>query len=92
MSNVRTGVVDSIFNHPIRACFDRGIVVSVNTDDPKMFDTSLEKEYRLLEQDCGFTKKEICKLILLGIESSWLQPENKKSLSDDFIGSSLWIS
>ena len=92
MSNVRTGAVDSISNHPIRECFERGIVVSVNTDDPKMFDTSLEKEYRLLEQECGFTKKEICKLILLGIESSWLPPEKKKLLSDDFISSGTWMN
>ena len=92
ISNVRTGAVNSISNHPIRKCFDRGILVSVNTDDPKMFDTSLEKEYRLLEQECGFTKKEICKLILLSIESSWLKPDKKKSLSEEFMSSGIWVN
>ena len=37
LSNVRTGVVESIEKHPVRRYFKRGILVTVNTDDPKMF-------------------------------------------------------
>ena len=91
MSNVRTGVVGSIAEHPIRGYFKRGLIISVNTDDPKMFGTTLEQEYELLVQECGFTRQEICRLILLGVESSWLSEDRKKSLAATFEKESSWV-
>lgn len=91
VSNVRTGVVDVLANHPIRDYFLRGISVSVNTDDPKMFHTSLAGEYRQLVVECGFSKKEICSLILLAIESSWLSEEGKRALAASFKANDAWI-
>ena len=41
ISNVRTGVVSSITEHPVRRYFERVIVVTINSDDPKMFGNSL---------------------------------------------------
>lgn len=90
MSNVRTGIVNSIMEHPIRKYFERGLIISVNTDDPKMFNTSLSEEYRLLVQNCGFSKQEICKIILLGIRSSWLSEEKKNSLVKKFEQETSW--
>lgn len=90
MSNVRTGVVHSVAEHPIRKYYERGIIVSVNTDDPKMFGTSLDKEYELLVRECGFTREEICRLILLGIESSWLSQDRKNSLAQSFAEEPSW--
>jgi adenosine deaminase len=92
MSNVRTGVVNSIMDHPIRKYFEHGMIISVNTDDPKMFNTSLANEYRLLVEDCGFSKQEICKIILLGIRSSWLSEEKKNSLVKKFELEPSWKS
>ena len=90
VSNVRTGVVNGLDEHPIREYFDAGVVVTVNTDDPKMFQTSLADEYRLLEQDCGFTKSEICRLVLFAVESSWLLDERKASLIAKFRKDPAW--
>lgn len=92
MSNVHTGVVNSIMEHPIRKYFEHGLIISVNTDDPKMFNTSLADEYRLLVQNCGFSKQEICKIILLGIRSSWLSEEKKNSLVKKFEQEISWKS
>ena len=78
LSNVRTGVVSSIEAHPIRAYHDRGMVVTVNTDDPKMFGNSLAEEYRSLEEELGFSRDQIRALILQGVRASWL-PEDKNS-------------
>ncbi len=91
MSNVRTGVVSDIAEHPIREYFERGLIISVNTDDPMMFDTTLDKEYELLVQVCGFTRQEICKLILLGVESSWLSEDRKTLLASGFEKESSWV-
>jgi len=89
-SNVRTGVVRTIAEHPIREYFERGLIISVNTDDPKMFGNSLDREYKWLVEECGFTKKEICSLILLGIESSWLPEDRKKLLTEKFVKKPFW--
>lgn len=91
MSNVRTGAVKGIEEHPIRKYFDHGLIISVNTDDPKMFNTSLADEYRMLVQRCGFSQQEICKIILLGIESSWLPEDRKNTMAESFKKVTSWV-
>ena len=90
MSNVRTGVVSSLREHPIRRYFSAGMVVSVNTDDPKMFQTHLADEYRLLEEECGFSRSDIRELILSGIRAAWLPQDRKASLAADFRRDPAW--
>jgi adenosine deaminase len=90
VSNARTHVVRRLAEHPIRRFFRVGIVVTVNTDDPKMFQTSLAEEYRLLERECGFTPAEIGRLVLAAIESSWLPEERKSSLAAEFKADPAW--
>jgi adenosine deaminase len=85
LSNVRTGVVSSIVAHPVHRFFERGLVITINTDDPKMFGNSLAEEYRLLVEKLGFTTREIQSLILQGIRSSWLSAEDKRKLETEFI-------
>jgi adenosine deaminase len=91
LSNVSTGVVSSFTEHPIRDYFRHGLIISVNTDDPLMFGNSLEKEYELLVQECGFTRKDICQLILLGVESSWLPEDRKKQMAIRFTNDPLCV-
>ena len=90
MSNVRTQVVRSLREHPIRQYFQAGMLVTVNSDDPKMFQTSLADEYRLLEQECGFSRADIRQFILNAIHASWLPPERKTTLAEEFQRSPAW--
>jgi adenosine deaminase len=83
ISNVRTGVVDSVAAHPIRAFFDRGLLVSVNTDDPKMFGTSLLGEYLALSEHQGFDLAEIRRLAENAIDSTWADEATKARLRSD---------
>ena len=92
LSNVRTVVVESFEAHPARRYFERGIVVTVNTDDPKMFGNSLAEEFRLLEAKLGFSRDEIRTLILQGIESSWLAEDRKQQLVAEFCRDPAWQS
>ena len=91
-SNVRTNVVASLRDHPIRRYFDAGVVVTVNTDDPKMFQTRLADEYRLLEQECGWTKAEICRVILSAIDASWMPDAHKRALAGEFRANPAWVA
>lgn len=80
LSNVRTAVVPDLAAHPIRRFMDQGLLVTVNTDDPTLFQTSLAHEYRELTRVHGFTRAEIRTLIDNAVEASWLSPGDKQAL------------
>lgn len=58
-SNVRTGAVASWESHPVRALFDAGVPITLNTDDPALFGTSLAREFQLAAETFGFTQPEL---------------------------------
>jgi adenosine deaminase len=91
LSNIKTAVVRTLAEHPIKQYFKKGLMLSVNTDDPKMFGNSLSGEYEALVSQCGFSRKDICRLIKMGIESSWLSGDKKIRLIQRFEKNPLWI-
>jgi adenosine deaminase len=84
VSNVKTGAVPSIEAHPIRRYVDEGLLVTVNSDDPPMFGTSISNEYRVLAEQLGFAPAELQQLSLNGIRASFLEDEEKAHLEADF--------
>jgi adenosine deaminase len=79
-SNVRTGAVASIEAHPLRRLFDAGIQVTLNTDDPTFFSTTLNDEYRLAARVFGFDAAELTTLALNGVRAAFLPEEEKQTL------------
>ena len=90
LSNLRTGVVAELHDHPVRRYFDLGIPISINTDDPKMFGNSLAEELELLTAQFGFTRDEIRALQIAAIDGSWLPIPEKKALRDSFENDPAW--
>jgi len=58
-SNLVTGVVKHVQDHPIRRLYDAGVPIVLNSDDPAMFRCSLVDEYRLLAREFGFSEAEL---------------------------------
>jgi aminodeoxyfutalosine deaminase len=58
-SNVRTGAVGSLKEHPVRRLYDAGVPIILNTDDPALFECTLAGEYELTRREFGFTEEEI---------------------------------
>jgi adenosine deaminase len=61
-SNLLTGSIARIEDHPIRRALDRGLNIGVNTDDPGAFGCSMTSEYALLIERFGFTPEELGQL------------------------------
>ena len=88
-SNLRTGCCLSIADHPLRRYFDHGLMVTVNTDDPAMFQTSLSREYALAQEEFGFTDEHLRELARNSFEASFLPAEKKLSLLNLFDAASV---
>jgi adenosine deaminase len=83
-SNLRTGVVPCLEKHPIRAFFDKGIKVTVNTDDPSMFNTDMSNEYIQLHKWLNFTVSELFQLTLNALDTSFLPKAQKARIDKAF--------
>jgi len=83
-SNLRTGICPNIAEHPVRNYFDQGVMVTLNTDDPAMFATSLSREYQLAQDTFGFTDEHLRELARNSFEASFLPAEKKLQFLDIF--------
>ena len=79
-SNLRTSCCPELAAHPLRRYFDAGALVTLNTDDPEMFQTTLVREYQLAQDAFGFTHDELSQLAANSIRASWLPEERKREL------------
>jgi adenosine deaminase/aminodeoxyfutalosine deaminase len=76
-SNVRTGCCAQVSQHPVRRYFDQGLMLTLNTDDPAMFHTTLSAEYELAQTAFGFTDEHLRELARNSFEASFLPAEKK---------------
>lgn len=90
VSNLRTGAVPSLDEHPVRRFFERGLTVTVNTDDPVLFGTTLANELRLLERRFGFTRREVKTLQEAAARASWLPEERRHRLEEKLRSDPVW--
>lgn len=76
-SNVRTGICSDIREHPVKKMFDEGLMITLNTDDPAMFQTSLSREYELAAEEFSFSDEHLRELARNSFEASFLPAEKK---------------
>jgi adenosine deaminase len=79
-SNLCTGAALSWEQHPLRRLYDSGVLVTINTDDPTFFQTTLIEEYRRIVRYFGFTVDDICTLVLNGVRASFLNEDARRTL------------
>lgn len=84
-SNVQTGAVPALKDHPIRKFYDSGLNVTVNTDDPGVSGIDLSHEYLLLMKEFGFSMEDLEKIILNGVLAAFLPPDEKEELKKKFL-------
>lgn len=78
-SNLRTRVASSMEDHPVRTLIDEGVFVTINTDDPAMFDCTLAGEYAAIEA-LGYDTAVMRQLSENAIDAAWASPARKRDL------------
>ena len=68
--------------HPLRRLYDKGVRLSINTDDAGLFGTDVGKEYHIAETIFGFNRVELLDVTLCALEAAFVSDEVKQDLID----------
>jgi aminodeoxyfutalosine deaminase len=82
-SNVCTRQVPDLAAHPLPRLLAVGLFVTLNSDDPPMFGTSLTEEYRRAASAFGLGRKQLTRLALNGVRASFLDSAAKQALIEE---------
>jgi aminodeoxyfutalosine deaminase len=78
--------VATLAEHPITAFRDAGVVVTVNSDDPPMFGTTLNDEYAIAADLLGLDEAGVADLARTAVRTSFLDAAGKSRLLDEIDG------
>jgi aminodeoxyfutalosine deaminase len=76
-SNVRTRAVASLAEHPLPALVDAGVLVTINSDDPPMFGTTLNDEYAVAARLLNLDKGGVVELARAAVRAAFLSDVDK---------------
>jgi len=79
-SNISTGALTRLDDHPLRQFLDSGLVVTLNSDDPAMFGTSLEREFVVAANHFGLTREQLVGVCENSVRATFLPAEEQDRL------------
>jgi len=85
-SNVATGLLPCFQDHPLPAFLEAGLVVTLNSDDPAMFGTSLEDEFHEAARCFHLNRQTLVGLCRNAVHASFLSSSEKGKLMEPLIG------
>jgi len=82
-SNLATRAVASLDGHPLRAFVDAGVTVTINSDDPPMFGTTLNREYEIAAELLSLDAVGVADLAVTAVDVSFAPEDVKTRLRRD---------
>ena len=79
-SNVATGAVATLAEHPLPRLLDAGLAVTLCSDDPGMFASPLLGEYELARHVFGLSDDDLAALAAAGVRTSFAPDDRKAAL------------
>ena len=79
-SNLQTKAVEDLKNYPIRKFIDKGLCITLNTDNRTVTDTTLTKEYELMIKQFDLTFEELIKITQNAISIAFIDDSIKEEL------------
>jgi len=89
VSNVATGVYASIAEHPFRVLRDAGVIVTLNSDDPPMFDAWLTDVYQTARETWSYSDDELAEIARTGVRASFADDDIKRGILEGIDG---WLA
>lgn len=92
ISNVKIGPYKTMKDHPIKQLLDKGLCVSVNSDDPAYLGASIVDNFVEVVDTFQLKESDVVKLVKNAIHSSFLSDKEKLALIkevDDFVNNNL---
>jgi adenosine deaminase len=83
-SNVLLGVCRTLADHPLPRLIDAGLITTVNTDDPPMFNVTLNDEYRNCVTTFGWDATQMENLALNAVRAALLPVAQRSQMEADF--------
>lgn len=80
-SNVALGIYPSFRKHPIGQLFDRGVKVTVSTDDPPFFHTTMTREYEMLHEAFDWDEGVFATLNRTALDAAFCDADTKASIA-----------
>ncbi|MFF5053190.1 adenosine deaminase [Micromonospora sp. NPDC000663] len=80
-SNVRTRAVANLDEHPLPRLVEAGLLVTINSDDPPMFGTTLNDEYAVAARLLGVGPQGLAGLARNAVTASFLDPAGKQEIT-----------
>lgn len=77
LSNLKLKVVKTLKDHPLRRMMEKGLLVTINSDDPAYFGGYINDNYIAIAKALGLYKEEICKLAKNSFRASFLNEKTK---------------
>lgn len=79
LSNLRLRVVEDLRHHPLRRMMDKGLVVTVNSDDPAYFGGYVNQNYSAVSQALALGRDEIAAIVRNGVHASLMSEAEKNT-------------
>jgi adenosine deaminase len=79
-SNVALGIFPGFRQHPIGEMYDRGVKVTINTDDPPFFHTTMQREYDMLHQAFDWDDAVFARIARNALDAAFCDAETKAKL------------
>jgi adenosine deaminase len=83
-SNIRLNVYPDYAHHPLRKLWDAGLLLTIGSDDPAMFNTDLNNEYQVLVKYFDFNQSDLKRISLNAIQASFLSHAKKRKMVQEF--------
>lgn len=83
-SNICLGIYPDYAHHPLNALWDAGLLITINDDDPALFNSSLTNEYKIVIDKFGFDLEKIKRVSFNAINASFLTAPEKEQLTTQF--------
>jgi len=86
-SNICLKIFDSYEDHCLPQLMAAGLIITINSDDPPMFNTTLTNEFLIGQQHFGWDRVTLEQLVLNAVDATLLPEDERQKMHNEFVSS-----